>query len=110
MQGNIFITRPILAAVCAAGILLAGALSIRSLPVAQYPAIAPPTISVNSEYIGANAEAVESSVTNPLEEQINGVEGLRYMSSTSAADGSSSISATFDLGRDPDKAAQDVQT
>src|SRR5450755_631624 len=110
MQSNIFISRPILAAVCAAVILLAGLLSIPSLPISQYPNIAPPTISVNSVYIGANAEAVESSVTNPLEEQINGVEGLRYLSSSSTADGSSSITATFNLGRDPDKAAQDVQT
>jgi HAE1 family hydrophobic/amphiphilic exporter-1 len=110
MQSNIFISRPILAAVCAAVILLAGALSIPSLPVSHYPNISPPTISVNSVYIGANAEAVESSVTNPLEEQINGVEGLRYMASSSTADGVSSITATFNLGRDPDKAAQDVQT
>ncbi|HEY5095443.1 MAG TPA: multidrug efflux RND transporter permease subunit [Candidatus Eremiobacteraceae bacterium] len=110
MQSNIFISRPILAAVCAAVILLAGLLSIPSLPISQYPNIAPPTISVNSVYIGANAEAVESSVTNPLEEQINGVEGLRYLASSSTADGSSSITATFNLGRDPDKAEQDVQT
>ena len=110
MQGNIFITRPILAAVCAAVILLMGALSIPTLPVAHYPNISPPTISVNSVYIGANAEAVESSVTNPLEDSINGVEGLRYLSSSSTADGTSAITATFNLGRDPDKAAQDVQT
>ena len=69
MTSNIFISRPILAGVCAAVILLAGLLSIPSLPVSQYPNIAPPTISVNSVYIGANAEAVEQSVTNPLEEQ-----------------------------------------
>jgi len=110
MQSNIFISRPILAAVCAAIILLAGVLSIPSLPVSQYPNIAPPTISVTSEYIGANAEAVESSVTNPLEEQINGAEGLRYLSSSSTADGASTITATFNLGRDPDKAEQDVQS
>jgi HAE1 family hydrophobic/amphiphilic exporter-1 len=110
MTSNIFISRPILAGVCAAVILLAGALSIPSLPVAQYPNISPPTISVNSEYIGANAEAVESSVTNPLEEQINGAEGLRYLSSSSTADGASTITATFNLDRDPDKAQQDVQT
>ncbi|HLJ84839.1 MAG TPA: multidrug efflux RND transporter permease subunit [Candidatus Eremiobacteraceae bacterium] len=105
-----FITRPIFASVCSAVILLAGALSIPSLPVAQYPNIAPPQISVQSEYIGANAETVETSVTNPLEASINGAEGMRYMSSSSTADGASSITATFDLGRDPDKAAQDVQT
>ena len=105
-----FITRPIFASVCSAVILLAGALSIPSLPVAQYPNISPPQISVQSEYIGANAETVETSVTNPLEASINGAEGMRYMSSSSTADGASAITATFDLGRDPDKAAQDVQT
>jgi hydrophobic/amphiphilic exporter-1 (mainly G- bacteria), HAE1 family len=105
-----FITRPIFASVCSAVILLAGALSIPSLPVAQYPNISPPQVSVQSEYIGANAETVETSVTNPLEASINGAEGMRYMSSSSTADGASAITATFDLGRDPDKAAQDVQT
>ena len=110
MSGNIFITRPILAAVCAAVILLAGAIAIPTLPIAQFPSIAPPTITVQSEYIGANAQAVEQSVTNPLEEQINGAEGLRYISSSSADNGSSTINATFYLGRDIDKALQDVQT
>ncbi|MBC5806738.1 MAG: hydrophobe/amphiphile efflux-1 family RND transporter [Candidatus Eremiobacter antarcticus] len=110
MFSSFFITRPIFASVCAAIILLIGAIAIPSLPVSHYPSIAPPTVTVQAEYIGANAEAVESSVTNPLEEQINGVEGLRYLSSTSADDGSSQITATFNLGRDPDKAAQDVQT
>jgi HAE1 family hydrophobic/amphiphilic exporter-1 len=109
MFTKFFITRPIFASVCAAVILLAGLIALPTLPVAHYPPIAPPQITVASEYIGANAEAVESSVTNPLEEQINGAEGLRYLSSTSAADGSSSIVATFNLGRDPDRAAQDVQ-
>jgi len=106
---SFFISRPIFASVCAAVILLVGAITLPTLPVSQYPSVAPPQITVQSEYIGANAEAVESSVTNPLEEQINGVEGLRYISSTSSDDGSSSIVATFDLGRDPNLAAQDVQ-
>ena len=109
MFTKFFITRPIFASVCAAVILLAGVIALPALPVAHYPSIAPPQVTVNSVYIGANAEAVESSVTNPLEQQINGAEGLRYLSSTSADDGSSSITATFNLGRDPDKAAQDVQ-
>ncbi|HXW75826.1 MAG TPA: efflux RND transporter permease subunit [Candidatus Eremiobacteraceae bacterium] len=104
-----FITRPIFAAVCAAVILLAGLIAIPQLPVAQYPNIAPPQITVSSEYIGANAEAVEASVTNPLEESINGAEGMRYMSSQSSDDGSSSIVATFNLGRDINVALQDVQ-
>ncbi|HEV2038087.1 MAG TPA: efflux RND transporter permease subunit, partial [Candidatus Eremiobacteraceae bacterium] len=83
MFTKFFITRPIFASVMSALVLLAGAISLPSLPVAQYPAISPPQISVQSSYIGANAEAVESSVTNPLEQAINGVEGLRYLSSAS---------------------------
>ncbi|MBV8171658.1 MAG: efflux RND transporter permease subunit [Candidatus Eremiobacteraeota bacterium] len=110
MSLNFFITRPIFAAVCSAVILLMGAISIPTLPVADYPNIAPPTITVQSTYLGANALAVEQSVTNPLEQQINGVEGLRYMSSSSADDGTSTINATFNLGRNLDVAAQDVQT
>ncbi|HME80972.1 MAG TPA: efflux RND transporter permease subunit [Candidatus Eremiobacteraceae bacterium] len=110
MSGNIFISRPILAGVCAAVILLAGAIAIPTLPIAQFPAIAPPAITVQSVYIGANAQAVEQSVTNPLEQQINGAEGLRYISSSSADNGTSTINATFFLGRDVDKALQDVQT
>jgi len=110
MSGNFFISRPIFAAVCSAVILLAGAIAIPTLPVADYPNIAPPTITVASTYIGANATAVESSVTNPLEESINGAEELRYISSSSSDNGTSAINATFNLGRDIDKAAQDVQT
>ena len=109
MFTKFFITRPIFAGVLSAVIMLSGALAIPSLPVAQYPSIAPPQITVQSEYIGANAPTVETAVTNPLEEQINGAEGLRYLSSQSSDDGSSTITATFDLGRDVDKAAQDVQ-
>src|SRR5215469_8457777 len=110
MSLNFFITRPIFAAVCSTVILLVGAIAIPTLPVADYPNIAPPTITVQSTYIGANALAVEQSVTNPLEQQINGVEGLRYMSSSSADNGTSTINATFNLGRNLDVAAQDVQT
>ena len=109
MFTKFFITRPIFAGVLSAVILLAGAIAIPTLPVAQYPSIAPPQVTVQSEYIGANAESVEAAVTNPLEEQINGAEGLRYISSSSSDDGSSSITATFNLGRDLDLAAQDVQ-
>src|SRR5690348_8810983 len=104
MFTKFFITRPIFAGVVAAVIMLAGAISIPTLPVAGYPAVAPPQVTVNSIYIGANAAAVESAVTNPLEQQINGVEGLRYLSSASSDDGTSTITATFDLGRDLDKA------
>ena len=109
MFTKFFITRPIFASVMSSLVLLAGAISLPSLPVAHYPAISPPQISVQSTYIGANAEAVESSVTNPLEQAINGVEGLRYLSSASDDSGTSNITATFYLGRDQDRAASDVQ-
>ena len=109
MFTKFFITRPIFASVLSALVLLAGVMSLPAMPVAHYPDISPPQITVQSNYIGANAEAVETSVTNPLEEAINGVEGLRYISSTSGDDGSSSITTTFYLGRDPDRAASDVQ-
>ena len=88
---------------------MAGAVCIPLLPVAQFPELAPPTIAVSSFYVGANAQAVESSVTTILEESINGVEGMRYMTSTSGNDGSSNISVVFELTRPLDIAAVDVQ-
>jgi hypothetical protein len=104
-----FVTRPVLSGVIAALIFLAGLTSIPTLPIAQYPQIAPPTVTVTSTYIGADAATVESAVTNPLEEQINGVPGLQYMSSTSSNAGVSTITCTFDPARDVDLAAVDVQ-
>jgi hydrophobic/amphiphilic exporter-1 (mainly G- bacteria), HAE1 family len=104
-----FIRRPILASVCSLVIVLAGALSIPGMPVAQYPEVAPPTISVSAVYTGANAEAVETAVTTPLEQAINGVEGMLYMTSSSTNSGFSSISVVFDVTRDADIAAVDVQ-
>ncbi|MBV8601893.1 MAG: efflux RND transporter permease subunit [Candidatus Eremiobacteraeota bacterium] len=104
-----FLRRPIFAAVCSLVILLVGAVSLPTLPVAHYPNIAPPTVTVQAFYTGASAQAVESSVTTPLELAINGVQGLRYMSSKSGNDGSSEITCVFDLGRDLDKATNDVQ-
>jgi len=106
---DFFIKRPVFATVCALMIVLAGAVVIPSLPVAQFPNLAPPQVSVNSAYIGASAQTVESAVTTPLEQQINGAEGMKYITSSSANDGTSSIVATFDLNRDPDLAAVDVQ-
>ena len=108
-MADFFLRRPILAAVCSLIILIAGLIAIPTLPVAQYPQIAPPVVTVRAVYIGASAQAVETSVTTPLEEAINGVEGLRYISSTSGNDGTSQISATFVLGRNLDQAATDVQ-
>ena len=104
-----FIKRPILASVCSLVIVLAGALAIPTMPIAQYPDVAPPTVSVMAFYTGANAETVETAVTTPLEQAINGVEGMLYMSSASTNSGVSQITVTFDVNRDPDIAAVDVQ-
>ena len=109
MFADFFIRRPIFASVCAMLIVLAGAAVIPSLPVAQFPTLAPPQVGVTSVYIGASAQTVESAVTIPLEQQINGAEGMKYIRSTSGNDGSSQIQVTFDLNRDPDLATVDIQ-
>ena len=106
---DFFIKRPIFATVCALIIILGGAVSIPGLPIAQFPNLAPPQVNVSSFYNGADAQTVESAVTIPLERSINGVEGLQYITSSSGNDGSSGITATFDVSRDPDLAAVDVQ-
>ena len=109
MFSDFFIKRPVFSTVTSLFIVIAGAVCIPFLPIAQFPDLAPPQISVNAFYIGANATAVESSVTTILEQAINGVEGMRYMTSTSGNDGSSSINVTFELTRPLDLAAVDVQ-
>src|SRR5437588_10836535 len=106
---NFFIQRPVFATVCALLIILAGAVVIPTLPIAQFPNLAPPQVGVSSFYIGASAQTVESAVTIPLEQQINGAEGMKYVTSTSGNDGSSGITVTFDLNRDPDIATVDIQ-
>lgn len=106
---DFFIRRPVFATVCALLIILAGAVSIPTLPIAQFPDLAPPQVSVSSAYIGASAQTVESAVTIPLEQQVNGAEGMKYMTSGSGNDGSSSITITFDLNRNPDLAAVDIE-
>ena len=103
-----FIDRPIFAAVVAILITLAGAISIPLLPVSQFPPIVPPTVQVSANYNGASADVVERTITLPIEEQVNGVEGMLYMASTSANDGQMSLTVTFELGRDPDIAAVNV--
>lgn len=95
---------------CSIVIVLAGAVVIPTLPVAQFPQVAPPVVTVSATYTGASAQTVEASVTTPLEEAINGVAGLRYISSTSTNQGVSTITCTFELDRDLDLAATDVQT
>ena len=106
---DFFIHRPVFATVCALLIILAGAVCIPTLPVAMYPTLAPPQVSVDCNYVGANADTVEKAVTIPLEEAINGVEGMRYISSSSTNSGTSSIGVTFQTGYDLDIAAVDVQ-
>jgi hydrophobic/amphiphilic exporter-1 (mainly G- bacteria), HAE1 family len=106
---DFFIQRPVFATVCAILIVLGGAIAIPTLPIAQFPDLAPPQVVVSSAYIGANAQAVESAVTIPLEQAINGVPGMKYITSTSGNDGSSSITVTFDVTRDVDLASVDVQ-
>ncbi len=104
-----FIRRPIFATVCALLIVLAGAVSMPTIPISLYPQLAPPQVVVSCNYVGANSQDVESAVTIILEQAINGVEGMRYMSSTSANDGTSTITITFQTGYDLDIAAVDVQ-
>ncbi|MGB8475049.1 MAG: multidrug efflux RND transporter permease subunit [Candidatus Acidiferrum sp.] len=106
---DFFIRRPVFATVCALMIILAGAISIPTLPIAQFPTLAPPQVVVTSVYIGANAQTVESAVTIPLEQAINGVPGMKYITSTSSNSGVSTITVTFDVTRDVDLASVDVQ-
>ena len=106
---DFFIHRPVFATVCALLIILAGAVCIPNLPISMYPTLAPPQVEVGCNYVGANADTVEKAVTIPLEEAINGVEGMRYISSSSTNSGTSSITTTFQTGYDLDIAAVDVQ-
>jgi len=106
---DFFIRRPVFATVSALLIILAGLVAIPGLPISLYPQLAPPQVVVTANYVGANAEVVESAVTIPLEEAINGVEGMRYLTSTSGNDGSSQITITFQTGYDLNIAAVDVQ-
>ncbi|MCB9097334.1 MAG: multidrug efflux RND transporter permease subunit [Arcobacter sp.] len=104
-----FIKRPIFAKVISIFIVIVGLIALYSLPVAQFPQITPPTIQVSAKYTGGSADAVENSVTRVLEEQLNGVEGMIYMDSTSSSDGSSTINLYFETGYDLNIAAIDVQ-
>ena len=106
---HFFIDRPIFAAVISIVFVILGGVAFFRLPVAQYPEIAPPTITVTGQYPGASAEVVAATVVTPIEQQINGVENMIYMSSNSTGDGRFSISVTFDLGTDLDIAQVQVQ-
>jgi len=109
MFSRFFIDRPVFAWVISIVIMLTGIASIMSLPVAQYPSIAPPVISIKTTYTGADAETVENSVTQILEQQLTGLDGLLYFSSSSTSDGSAEINITFEEGTDPDYAQVQVQ-
>ena len=109
MFSKFFIDRPIFATVLALLIVVAGLVTFNVLPVAQYPEITPPTVQVNAAYPGANAETVAQTVGIPIEQQVNGVEGMRYMSSTSSASGMYSLTVTFEVVTDIDMATVMVQ-
>src|SRR5258706_2575759 len=104
-----FITRPVFASAIAMILVLAGSISYFLLPVSQFPDITPPQVVVSAVYPGAGAQVVADTVTTPLEQQINGVQGMTYMSSSSSNDGSSTITVTFDVGYPLSIAAVDVQ-
>ena len=108
MISKFFIDRPIFAAVLSIFIVIAGLASMKILPIAQYPEIAPPVVTVRAVYPGASAEVLEQTVASPLESQINGVEHMMYMSSTSASNGAVEIQVTFNIGADADQAALNV--
>ena len=108
-MSRFFIDRPVFAWVIAIIIMLAGALSITSLPIAQYPSIAPPTISVIANYPGASAKTLEDTVTQVIEQKLNGIDNLRYIESASTSDGSVTITVTFEGGTNPDIAQVQVQ-
>lgn len=109
MKGNIFIKRPVMAISISIMILIVGAISFFTLPMEQFPDIAPPTITVSAQYTGANADAVTNAVIQPLEESINGVENMMYMTSTATNSGSATINVYFKQGTDADMAAVNVQ-
>ncbi|MDE6038036.1 MAG: efflux RND transporter permease subunit, partial [Duncaniella sp.] len=108
MFSKFFIDRPIFATVLAILMVIVGIVTVKSLPIAQYPDITPPTVMVNATYPGADAETVAKVVGEPIEQQVNGVEGMMYMSSNSSA-GSYSLTVTFENGTDLDEAAVKVQ-
>ena len=106
---NFIINRPVFATVISVMIVILGVLGLTALPVTQYPDIAPPTVQISANYAGANAETVMESVVIPIEEQVNGVEGMDYITSTASNNGGANITVYFEPGVDPDIAAVNVQ-
>ena len=109
MISEVFIRRPVTAIVISILLMIVGTISVMTLPISQYPSIAPPTVTVTANYTGADAQTVEQTVTTPIESQINGTPGMIYMSSNSTSNGQSSITVTFEVGTDIDIATLDVQ-
>src|SRR5437867_6406391 len=108
MFSRLFIDRPIFAAVLSVFIVIAGLAAMRNLPIAQYPEIAPPVVTVTANYPGASAAVIEQTVAAPIENAINGIEHMIYMSSTSTSNGTVQIQVTFDIGTDIDQAAANI--
>jgi HAE1 family hydrophobic/amphiphilic exporter-1/multidrug efflux pump len=108
-MARFFIDRPVFAWVISILIMGVGVLAIRLLPVAQYPQIAPPSVSISANYPGASAETVANTVTQVIEQQMTGLDGLRYFSSRSTSQGNAEITLTFETGTDPDIAQVQVQ-
>ena len=108
-MASFFIDRPVLAAVISIVITLGGLVAMKSTPVAQYPDVAPPTVQVTAVYPGATAEVIANTVAAPIEAQVNGVDDMSYMLSTSSSTGNMTLTVTFDPGTDPDLAQVNVQ-
>src|SRR5947207_2167598 len=104
-----FIDRPIFAGVLSLLMFLGGLIAVRGLPISEYPEVVPPSIVVRAQYPGANPKVIAETVATPLEEAINGIEGMLYMGSQATSDGRLTLTVTFKLGTDPDLAQQKVQ-
>src|SRR6201996_2222899 len=109
MKGNVFLRRPVTAIVISLVILLVGTLAILNMPISQYPDITPPTVQITSNFTGADAQTVEQTTTTAIETQVNGVPGIAYIQSNSANNGNSQITATLNIGADPNIVALDIQ-
>src|SRR5580692_3732347 len=109
MIADTFIKRPVTAIVVSLVLVLVGVLALLNLPVSQYPDITPPTVQITGNFIGADAQTVEQTVTTPIETQVNGTPGMTYMQSNSTNNGQSTITVTYDVGSNVDIGALDVQ-
>src|SRR5438132_9909153 len=109
MFAHFFITRPVFAMVISVLVVLAGGLALTQLPIAQYPEVVPPQVVVTAVYPGADAKTVSETVASPIEDQVNGVEGMMYMESQCTNDGAMQLTVTFKLGTNPDMAQVLVQ-